>query len=166
MKLFLLLKPKQINQPTKSLRRKKSGKLINYPSSKNSNILVCYKQHSKIAGLLCFTYNSMVSHRLAIPKCHFHIPHRYIFLLSGAVRRYFFRFCVPCLAIASNKTIPKVVVTDLAFRVLPFQICCFAFSIPGFTVPDLVFRDSVFHRSVFCYSWFHYMPKKNTFQLH
>ena len=118
LKLFLMLKSKLINWPNKSLICKKSGKLINYPSTTNSMILIPLFVMNNILNnfisvLVCLT---QTCHYLMfiILSYHSQLLHCYIFFLRGRVRmvqRRFSRFGFPCFAIPdfvilSNKTVP------------------------------------------------------------
>ena len=141
LKLFLILRSKQINQPNKSLRYAKSGKLINYSPKTNSIILLPLLVINNILNDVTVFY---------VLSCHFHMPHRYICFL------------------VEQSTCPEGTFPNLVFRLLFFWFLLFPpikrfvswssrFSVPGFIVPDLVFQHSMFRCSVFRRSWFYYM---------
>ena len=111
LKFILMLKSKLMNWPNKSRICKKSGKLINYPSTTNSMILILLFVMNNIlnniiSGLLCLKQTCHY-HMFIILSYHSQLPHCYIFFL---VEEFAW----------SKDTFP-----DLVFRVLLFQILLF-----------------------------------------
>ena len=108
LKLFLILKSKQINQPSKSFRHKKSGKLINYPSTTNSIILLPLFAINKIFCWCSVFYTTFHYPLSYILSCHFHMPHSYICFLVG------------------QSTWSGDITPGLVFRVLLFRVMLFS----------------------------------------